>query len=86
MALTPIDEAPVEGASSISIEAALASLVDLMFRDGRYELARAKGKRGVLRLNVEMILGDAGIPVAATRTLTFEQKHHFAKDPKRTEA
>lgn len=66
-------EAPVEP-GSLSVESMLAALVDIAFRDGRYELQRAQGKRGTLRVLVEVELGDHGAPTGARHSLTFEQR------------
>lgn len=60
-----------------SAEAILAALVDMAFKDGRHELARAQGQRGVLRLNVNLVLGDHGRPLESTATLSFESKLHI---------
>ena len=74
MTTTP-NEAPVEP-GSLSVEAMLAALVDITFRDGRHELARAAGRRGTLRLYVEVELGDGGQPLNARHSLGFEQRRH----------
>jgi hypothetical protein len=57
-------------------EAVLAALVDVAFQDGRHELVRSTGQRGVLRLHIELILGDHGVPVSSTTSLSFENKRH----------
>ena len=69
-------ESPVD-AGSLSVEAILAALVDIAFRDGRAELSRAVGKRGLLRLNLTLLLGDNGRPLESTSSLVFEAKHHM---------
>ena len=66
-------EAPATPGSS-PIEPMLAALVDIVFRDGRHELARAHGRRGTLRLMVEVELGDHGQPTSARHGLAFEQR------------
>lgn len=60
-----------------SVEAILAALVDIAFRDGRFELSRARGNRGIVHLNINLVLGDGGRPLESTSTLTFEAKRHI---------
>ncbi len=60
-----------------SVEAILAALVDIAFKDGRHELSRANGQRGVLHLTVNLVLGDHGRPLESTASLVFENKRHI---------
>lgn len=69
------DEAPVVPGLP-SVEAVLAALVDVAFQDGRHELLRAQGQRGIVRLHIELTLGDHGEPVSSTTALSFENKRH----------
>lgn len=62
--------------SDLSAEAILAALVDVAFADGRHELARAVGRRGTLRLHIELTLGDSGEVLTSTTSLAFESKRH----------
>lgn len=62
--------------AGFSVEPMLAALVDIAFRDGRHELNRARGQRGVVRLHVEVTLGDTGEPLFSTSQLSFESKRH----------
>lgn len=64
---------------SAPVEPVLAALVDLAFRDGRHELERAKGQRGVVTLNIRLVLGDHGRLLESVHSLSFESKLH-AKD------
>lgn len=65
--------------TDLSPEATMAALVDLAFAEGRHEVERAKGRRGSLRLNIELVLGDGGVPLYSVNSLVFEVKRH-AKD------
>jgi hypothetical protein len=71
---------------SAQVEPVLAALVDLAFRDGRHELSRAKGQRGIVTLNVRLVLGDHGRLLESSHSLAFESKLHvkdgFTRGPK----
>lgn len=75
---SPTNEGPAL-AGSPSVEATLASLVDLTFAEGRHEVARAQGRRGSLRVCIEVELGDGGQILWTKNSLVFEPKRH-AKD------
>jgi hypothetical protein len=48
------------------------------FQDGRHELARAQaGNRGTVRLSVELVLGDGGVPLSSRTSLIFENLRHM---------
>lgn len=64
-------------AGSLSVEAILSALVDVAFRDGRAELKRAEGQRGIVRLELRLVLGDHGRPQESTSLLAFEGKRHI---------
>lgn len=55
----------------------MAALVDVAFQDGRHEINRSRGNRGVLRLRVEVILGDHGELLTSSTSLAFENKRHL---------
>lgn len=74
MALT--EQSPVRP-GSFPVETVLAALVDVAFQDGRHEVTRAQGQRGIVRLHIELILGDHGEPVSSTTSLSFENKRHM---------
>lgn len=67
----------ISSETNLSVEAILAALVDIAFRDGRHELSRATGQRGVLHLKIDLVLGDHGRPLEATSALSFEGKRHM---------
>lgn len=66
--------------------ALLSALVDAAFADGEAELSRAVGRRGVLRLRIDLVLGDGGRPLESVSSLVFEAKRHikdnFARETK----
>lgn len=77
MTITPSrNEAPVNP-ELLSVESILAALVDIAFRDGRHELLRANGSRGVVHLDINLVLGDHGRPLESTAALTFTSKRHI---------
>jgi hypothetical protein len=76
--MTTSRETPETG--SLSVEAVLAALVDIAFRDGADELRRARGQRGVMHLDVQLTLGDRGEPVFSTHRMSFEHKRHLKDD------
>lgn len=75
-----ITESPHEAPGNpelLSVETILAALVDIAFRDGRHELLRANGQRGVVKLDINLVLGDHGRPLESTAALTFTAKRHI---------
>lgn len=60
----------------LSIAEVLSAAVTRQLRDGASELSRAEGKRGVVRLTVELSLGDHGEFLWYKPTLYFEQHFH----------
>jgi hypothetical protein len=68
---------------SAPVEPVLAALVDMAFKDGRHEMDRAIGKRGVVTLSVKLVLGDHGRVLESAHSIVFEQKLHVKDGFKR---
>lgn len=54
----------------------MVSLIEAVFAEGKHELARAQGRRGVVYLTLELGLGDNGEPLWTKSALYFERKRH----------
>lgn len=65
------------GADETSLADAVSALTEIAIREGHFEFLRAQGNRGSLRLNVELVLGDNGVPLYSVSALSFEGKRHI---------
>jgi hypothetical protein len=61
---------------SLSIADLLAGAATAAIRDSAGEVSRAQGRRGVVYLNVELMLGDGGEPLWLNSSVYFQQKRH----------
>ena len=72
--MTSPNQTPVRPGSLLA--QILTGLAQTALADGVSELVRAEGKRGTVRLNLELCLGDNGAPLWSNSSVFFEQKRH----------